>query len=92
MTSRKLKLCAEFMRGSFTKYIGAILAVAITAALSFITPKMLGGAIDAITASVKGDLDAPLNLPGPVAAWFEARGGVSFFSAHLWVIALVIFA
>ena len=91
MTSRKLKLCASFMRGSFAKYIGAILAVAITAAISFVTPKMLGGAIDAITASVQGDLDAPLNLPGPVAQWFAERGGVAYLIDHLWVIAIVIF-
>ena len=90
MNSRKLRLLAEMMRGNGLKYAGAILALAAAAAISFVSPIVLRGTIDALTAAVEGNWDAPLRLPGIFNGYFEARGGVRYLVEHLWIMALML--
>ena len=85
-----LRRFSVFMAGSGLKYAGCILAVVITVAVSFLTPLLVAGTVDAITDTVQGNTDAALNLPSFIAGWFEARGGVSYLASHVWVIALMI--
>ena len=76
----------EFMRGSARKYVGGMLAVTVTAAVSFLTPMLVGGTVDAITDAVQGNGNAPVNLPGFLAGWFEARGA-AYLAANVWEMA-----
>ena len=82
----------EFMRGSARKYVGGMLAVTVTAAVSFLTPMLVGGTVDAITDAVQGNGNAPVNLPGFLAGWFEARGGVAYLAANVWEMAALLLA
>ena len=82
----------EFMRGSARKYVGGMLAVAVTAAVSFLTPMLVGGTVDAITDAVQGNGNAPVNLPGFLAGWFEARGGAAYLAANVWEMAALLLA
>lgn len=90
MNRRKFRLCAELLRGNTWKYIGAILAVAVTAAVGFATPLVLAGAIDALTAAARGDWGAAVNLPQPLRGFFAVRGGVAYVVEHLWLLAVVL--
>lgn len=85
-----LRRFSAFMRGSTLKYAGCILAVLITITVSFLSPLLIAGAVDAITATVQGDSDAALNLPGFIARWYESRGGASYLVSHIWTLALLI--
>ncbi|MGN0802576.1 MAG: ABC transporter ATP-binding protein [Candidatus Faecivicinus sp.] len=87
-----LRRFSEFMLGSGWKYAGSILAVLITVAVSFLTPLLVAGTVDAITDALNGASDAPLHLPGAVAAWFSARGGVNYLASHVWIIAILLLA
>ena len=84
---RLLRRFLEFMEGSLWKYLGSILAVLIAIGISFLTPLLLAGTIDAITDMVAGRSDAALNLPGFIAGWFNARGGAAYLAGHIWIIA-----
>ena len=91
MASRKLKRLNEFMKGNRLRYIGAIATVGVTSVVGFITPSMLGGITDAIRDTLV-DESNPLNFPGFMNRFFEARGGLSYVISHLWLVGLVIIA
>ena len=74
-TLHLLRRFGEFMHGSAWKYLGSIFAVGVTIAVSFLTPLLIAGTVDAITDALSGVPSPELNLPVFVAAWFEARGG-----------------
>lgn len=87
-----LRRFSEFMRGSGWKYAGSILAVLITVMVSFLTPLLVAGTVDAITDTLKGNPDAPLHLPGLVARWYDVRGGAGYLASHVWTIAVLLLA
>lgn len=91
MASRKLLRLNEFMKGNRLRYIGAIATVGVTSVVGFVSPSMLGGITDAIRDTLKGE-DNPLNFPGFMNRFFEARGGLSYVISNLWLVGLVIIA
>ncbi len=91
-TLQLIRRFSVFMSGSALKYAGCILAVLITVAVSFTTPLLVSGAVDAITDTVQGNTNATVNLPFFLSGWFEARGGVSYLASHIWMLALMILA
>ncbi len=90
MRSRRIRLLAEMMRGNRLRYLGAVLAMATAAAISFVSPMVLRGVIDALTAASEGDWSAPVKLPGPLGAFFTTRGGVRYLVGHLWQMAVIL--
>ena len=91
-TLHLLRRFGEFMHGSAWKYLGSIFAVGVTIAVSFLTPLLIAGTVDAITDALSGVPSPELNLPGFVAAWFEARGGAQYLASHVWVMAVILLA
>ena len=91
MASRKLKRLNEFMKGNRLRYIGAIATVGVTSVVGFVSPSMLGGIADAIRDTLTGE-NNPLNFPGFMNRFFEARGGLDYVVHHLWLVGLVIIA
>ncbi len=91
MASRKLTRLNEFMKGNRLRYIGAIATVGVTSVVGFVSPSMLGGIADAIRDTLTGE-NNPLNFPGFMNRFFEARGGLSYVISHLWLVGLVIVA
>ena len=91
-TLQLIRRFSVFMSGSALKYAGCIFAVLITVAVSFTTPLLVSGAVDAITDTVQGNMNAAVNLPFFLSGWFEARGGVSYLASHIWILALMILA
>ena len=83
---------SEFLHGSALKYAGCIVAVLMTVAVSFLSPLLVAGAVDAITATVQGNTQAAVNLPGFLAGWYEARGGVTYLTSNIWTLAVLILA
>lgn len=90
MTSLKAKLLLELMKGNRLRYLGAILAMIVSVLIGFITPLMLGGSLDALVAAAKGEMEMQISLPGPLADWFMARGGISYLLNHLWIIGIIL--
>lgn len=91
MASRKLLRLNEFMKGNRLRYIGAIATVGVTSVVGFVSPSMLGGITDAIRDTLTGE-NNPLNFPGFMNRFFEARGGLSYVISNLWLVGLVIIA
>ena len=59
MTSRKLKIIRDLMRGNGGRYLGAIIAVIVAATVGFVTPLLLEETIDAIRARLEAlDIDS----------------------------------
>ena len=54
----------DFMRGNRLRYVGAIATVALTVTIGFLTPRVLGGTVDAIVDHLNGT-DNPLNFFAP---------------------------
>ena len=73
------------MQGTRLKYIGAILTVVVAVAVAFISPLLLSEVIDSVIGSTR-----PLNLPGPLQGWLDARGGRDFLVNNMWILALVL--
>jgi len=82
----------EFMQGSGLKYLGGMAAMVVSVLASFLVPLLVAGAVDAVTDAVGGRAGAPVNLPGPLAGWFDARGGAGFLAGHLWIVAALLVA
>ncbi|MCE5342241.1 MAG: ABC transporter ATP-binding protein/permease [Eubacteriales bacterium] len=80
------------MKGNILKYIGAIGAMVVGVFIGFVTPLMLAGTIDALVNAANHQMDAALDLPNPVGAWFMARGGILYLMNHLWIIAAILIA
>ena len=85
-TLRLLRRFGAFFKGCGAKYLGGILCVVVTVMVSFITPLLVGGTVDAITDSVTGNTGAAVNMPGFLANWFAARGGVVYIAKHVWIV------
>ena len=85
-TFRLLRRFGVFFKGCGAKYLGGILCVVVTVMVSFITPLLVGGTVDAITDSVTGNTGAAVNMPGFLANWFAARGGVVYIAKHVWIV------
>ena len=91
MAARKLKRLNEFMKGNRLRYIGAIATVGVTSVVGFVSPSMLGGIADAIHDELMHE-NNPLNFPGFMNRFFEARGGLDYVVHNLWLVGLVIIA
>lgn len=87
MQSRRLKLCLEFMRGTRLKYIGSIVTVIIAVGVAFISPLLLSEIIDSVIGNAR-----PLELPGVLQTWVDARGGREFLANNMWILAAVLIA
>ena len=87
-----LRRFRPLMKGSALKYFGSMFSVAVTVAVSFLTPLLVAGAIDAIRDTLGGRPDAPLNLPEPFLSFFSARGGAQWLTSHMGQLALVLAA
>jgi len=72
------------------KFLMSILAMGAGVLFSLVMPLMLSGTIDALVSAADGKLDAPVDLPAQLGAWFNARGGVSYLLSHLWIIAVIL--
>ena len=83
---------SEFMSGSALKYAGSVFAVAVSVLTAFLTPLLIAGAVDAVTATMNGHGDSPVNLPGFLAGWFNARGGAEYMARHIWIVAALLVA
>ncbi len=92
MTAQRRKILAELMKGNTLKYVGAIAAMVVGVGVGFVTPLMLAGTVDALVNAADHNLDAAIDLPGPVSAWFAARGGIPYLMNHLWIIAAILIA
>ncbi len=87
-----LRRFSEFMSGSGLKYAGSVLAVAIGVLTAFLTPLLIAGSVDAVTDTLNGAGANPVNLPGFLAAWFNARGGAQYLARHIWIMAALLVA
>lgn len=87
-----LRRFAPFMKGSGMKYAGSILSIVISVLTSFLTPLLIAGAVDAITDTLNGNGANPVNLPGFLSGWFNARGGAEYAARHVWVLAALLVA
>ena len=73
----------DFMRGNRLRYVGAIATVALTVTIGFLTPRVLGGTVDAIVDHLNGT-DNPLNFFGAMNDYLYARGGREYLLARLF--------
>ena len=85
-----LRRFAPFMKGSGRKYAGSILAIVVSVLTSFLTPLLIAGAVDAITDTLNGNGANPVNLPGFLARFCDARGGAGWLAGHLWALAALL--
>ncbi len=81
--NRKLRLMRRFMKGQFIRYFAAILAMAASVGISFLTPLVLAETIDAIIGQKR-----PIALPEPLFGWVNQMGGRDFLLNNLWIMAL----
>ena len=87
-----LRRFAPFMKGSGWKYAGSILSIVVSVLTSFLSPLLIAGAVDAITDTLSGNGANPVNLPGFLAGWFNARGGAEYAARHVWMLAALLVA
>ena len=87
-----LRRFPEFMKGNGLKYLGSVFSVTVSVLASFLTPLLIAGAVDAVTDTMNGAGASPVNLPGFLAGWFDARGGAEYLARHIWIVALMVVA
>ena len=87
-----LRRFGEFMKGSAARYLGSVFSVAVSVLAGFLTPLLIAGAVDAITDTMNGAGGNPVNLPGFLAGWFNARGGAEYLARHVWIVAAMVVA
>ena len=87
-----LRRFAPFMKGSGWKYAGSILSIVVSVLTSFLSPLLIAGAVDAVTDTLNGNGANPVNLPGFLAGWFNARGGAEYAARHVWMLAALLVA
>ena len=75
------------MRGTRLKYIGSIVTVIIAVGVAFISPLLLSEIIDSVIGNAR-----PLELPGVLQTWVDARGGREFLANNMWILAAVLIA
>ncbi|MBE5767371.1 MAG: ABC transporter ATP-binding protein [Clostridiales bacterium] len=88
---RRWKLIGAFMRGNSMRYLGAVCAVVLTVTIGFVTPRVLGGTVDAILDKVRGQ-DNPLTFFGVMNDFLYARGGRDYLLSRLWLPAIALIA
>ena len=81
----------EFMKGSAAKYAGSMAAVVVSVLTAFLAPLLIAGAVDAVTDALNG-VAGPVNLPWPLAGWFDERGGAEYLAHHIWIVAALLVA
>ena len=91
MNLRRWKLIGAFMRGNSMRYLGAVCAVILTVTIGFVTPRVLGGTVDAILDKVRGQ-DNPLTFFGVMNDFLYARGGRDYLLSRLWLPAIALIA
>jgi ATP-binding cassette subfamily B protein len=82
MKRKDLRLIRSIMKGHFLKYVGSVLAMAVSVCVSLVTPLVLAETIDAIIGRKR-----PLQLPGPILSWVDSMGGRDFLIKNLWIMA-----
>ncbi|MBN1777112.1 MAG: ABC transporter ATP-binding protein [Clostridiales bacterium] len=90
MQPTKKTILGEITRGNRMKFLLSILAMGIGVCFSLIMPLMLSGTIDALVSAAGGNMDAKVDLPLQLGAWFDARGGIGYLLDHLWIIAIIL--
>jgi len=90
MQPTKKTILREITSGNRMKFLLSILAMGIGVCFSLIMPLMLSGTIDALVNAADGTLDAGVDLPLRLGAWFDARGGIEYLLNHLWIIAVIL--
>ncbi len=90
MTTQRKRILSSLMKGNKLKYLGAIGAMIAGTGVGFIPPLMLAGTIDALASAANQQMDAAIDLPGPVGTWFTAQGGIPYLLNHLWIIAAIL--
>jgi len=90
MQPTKKTILREITSGNRMKFLLSILAMGIGVCFSLIMPLMLSGTIDALVNAADGTLDAGVDLPLRLGAWFDARGGIEYLLNHLWIIAIIL--
>lgn len=80
----------DVTRGNRMKFLLSVLAMGIGVCFSLVMPLMLSGTIDALVSAAAGKTAAAVTLPGPLGAWFNARGGVAYLLTHLWIITIIL--
>ena len=89
---RLVRRFGAFLKGCGAKYFGGILCVVVTVLVSFVSPLLVGGTVDAITDAMAGNVNAAVNMPGKLADWFAARGGVTYIVRHAWIVGAMLLA
>ncbi len=79
-----MKLYLQLLKGTKLFYIFALISIAISTALSFVTPLLLRAIID----SVIGTL--PLSESFVVSLLFQVAGGLSNLRQHLWIATILL--
>ena len=92
MTTQRRKILSSLMKGNRLRYLGAIGAMIIGVGIGLVTPVMLSGTIDALVNVSEHKADAAVALPGFIGEWFTVRGGISYLTSHLWIIAAALIA
>ena len=87
-----LRRFAPFMKGSGWKYAGSILSIVVSVLTSFLSPLLIAGAVDAVTDTLNGNGANPVNLPGFLAGWFNARGGAEYAARPVCMLAALLVA
>ncbi len=83
MKSKQMRLVRSMMKGHLARYLGSVLAMAVSVCASLVTPLVLAEAIDAVIGAKR-----PLQLPGPILDWVNRMGGRDFLVRNLWLMAL----
>ncbi len=73
------------MRGTRLKYVGSIITVIIAVGVAFISPLLLSEIIDSVIGNAR-----PLELPGMLQTWVDARGGREFLANNMWILAALL--
>ncbi|HPR77448.1 MAG TPA: ABC transporter transmembrane domain-containing protein, partial [Candidatus Limiplasma sp.] len=92
MTTQRRKILSSLMKGNRLRYLGAIGAMIVGVGIGLVTPVMLSGTIDALVNVSEHKADAAVALPGFIGEWFTVRGGISYLTSHLWIIAAALIA
>ncbi|MBQ8088975.1 MAG: ABC transporter ATP-binding protein, partial [Clostridia bacterium] len=83
MSKGLLRRFSALMQGSRSKYLGSMFAVLVAVLVSFVTPLLFAGTVDAVSNVLSGTPSVSVNLPQPFRAFYDARGGEAYLAAHI---------
>lgn len=83
---KNLRLMLKFMRHNILTYLGAFIAINLSALFSTAIPIAVRTTIDSIIG------DAPIELPGWAVNVLDSLGGIKLFKENLWRAGLVLIA